>query len=224
MAVQVPFLPDEEIEAAANELLARYGREREPIIDPPIRADDRILPYLKLRLELDDLHRRLNVPKRGDGPDILGALWFPDRLVVVHQDLDPERNTQQEGRYNFTVGHEIGHWVLHRHIIEASAKQMSLLGTDPTPSFICRHSEAKRPVEWQADRYSSYLLMPKVMVLKVWKAEMGSDRAIPSTRPDQQERAAKKVAFVFKTSVHATRIRLKDLQLLPHEERQDLGL
>ena len=90
MAIQVPFLPEEEIEAAANELLARYGREKDPIEEPPIQPDDRLLPFLKLGLQFDDLHKRLKIPRSTDGADILGALWVGDRLVVIDKHLDPE--------------------------------------------------------------------------------------------------------------------------------------
>jgi Zn-dependent peptidase ImmA (M78 family) len=36
------------------------------------------------------------------------------------------------------------------------------------PKFICRSSEAKERVEWQADFYASCLLMPRKMVFAAW--------------------------------------------------------
>jgi Zn-dependent peptidase ImmA (M78 family) len=36
------------------------------------------------------------------------------------------------------------------------------------PSVVCRSSEAKLPVEWQADFYAACLLMPRKLVFAAW--------------------------------------------------------
>ena len=45
------------------------------------------------------------------------------------------------------------------------------------PSFVCRSSQAKEPIEWQADFYASCLLMPRKLVMAAW------DDAFPDRKP-----------------------------------------
>ena len=46
--------------------------------------------------------------------------------------------------------------------------QTSFPDAESEPKFICRSSEAKERVEWQADFYASCLLMPRKLVFAVW--------------------------------------------------------
>jgi hypothetical protein len=41
------------------------------------------------------------VPRSGPGldPDILGAIYFGERRIVIDESLDPEENPSKEGRY-----------------------------------------------------------------------------------------------------------------------------
>jgi Zn-dependent peptidase ImmA (M78 family) len=50
------------------------------------------------------------------------------------------------------------------------------------PSVVCRSSQAKEPVEWQADFYASCLLMPRKLVMVAWD-EMFPDRKPRVLRP-----------------------------------------
>ena len=81
-----------------------------------------------------------------------------------------------EGRYRFTLAHEGGgHWRLHRHLFAKDPAQASLFGGPAAPSVVCRSSQAKERVEWQADFYASCLLMPRKLVFAAWD-EMFPDR------------------------------------------------
>ena len=72
---------------------------------------------MKLGIEFDDTHKRFVVP-RSEGyldPDILGAIYFDERRIVIDESLDSEERPEFEGRYRFTLAHEgAGHWRLHR--------------------------------------------------------------------------------------------------------------
>ena len=79
--------------------------------------------------------------------------------IVIDESLDPEENPSKEGRYRFTLAHEGGgHWRLHRHLFANDPAQALLFGGPATPSVVCRSSQAKERVEWQADFYASCLL------------------------------------------------------------------
>jgi hypothetical protein len=91
----VSYVPDEVVEKDAQTLLAEYARARGVSIGPPIAIDDIIEKYLKISIEFDDTHQLFNVPRSGDGldPDILGAIFFDQKRIVIDESLDPDANT-----------------------------------------------------------------------------------------------------------------------------------
>ena len=93
------------------------------------------------------------------------------------------------------------------------------------PSVICRASQAKEPIEWQADYFSACLLMPRGMVVAAWQQQTGlspyvMNRGIhemvlkASDGPLTPDFAATQLARRFKVSNQAIRIRLEELNLL----------
>jgi hypothetical protein len=186
MPKKVPYLRVEQIERDAAALLAEYAQVRNVVIEPPIPIEDIVEKHLKLGIEFDDMHRLLRVPRSGLGldPDILGVIWFDDRRIVIDESLDPEENPSKEGRYRFTLAHEGGgHWRLHRHLFTKDPAQVSMFNEPAPPSVVCRSSQAKEPVEWQADFYASCLLMPRKLVMAAWD-EMFPDRKPRMLRPE----------------------------------------
>jgi hypothetical protein len=247
MPKKVPYLQEEQIERDAAALLAEYAQARSVVIAPPIPIEDIVEKHLKLGIEFDDMHRLFKHPRSGLGldPDILGAIWFDGRRIVIDESLDPEENPSKEGRYRFTLAHEGGgHWRLHRHLFAKDPKQVSLFNEPAPPSVVCRSSQAKEPVEWQADFYASCLLMPLKLVMAAWD-EMFPDRKPRVLRPDTPiahpyveiermtdefgnsigagaddivlENFARPLAEKFMVSPIAMRIRLEKLGLLRRE-------
>jgi len=178
MPKKVPYLQEEQIERDAAGLLAEYEQARGVKIERAVPIEDIVEKHLKLGIEFDDMHRLLNHPRSGLGldPDILGAIFFEERRIVIDESLDPEENPNKEGRYRFTLAHEGGgHWRLHRRLFAKDPAQVSLFNEPAPPSVVCRSSQAKEPVEWQADFYASCLLMPRKLVMAAWD-EMFPDR------------------------------------------------
>ena len=167
MPKKVPFLEEEQIERDAEALLAEYERVRGVRIDPPIPIEEIVEKHLKLRVEFDDMHQRLGVPRSAPGcePDILGAILFNESRIVIDESLDPEEYPAKEGRYRFTLAHEGGgHWRLHRNLFISDPAQVSLFDEQVQPAVVCRSSSAKERIEWQADFYAACLLMPRRLV------------------------------------------------------------
>ena len=244
MAIQVPYLPEEAIERDAEDLLAEFAQARGLTLTPPIPIDDIVEKHLELRIDFDDLHDTLKIPQLGRQPDIFGALWVDTREICIHQNLDPDAHPAQEGRYRFTLAHEGGHWRLHRSYLTTNLAQISLLDASPNPSVICRSSEAKEPVEWQADYFAACLLMPRTLVWAAWNEELGMDCPLEydlleeisiAQRPDSErlssiqealrqnpkseptglyDAVVRRFASIFKVSTQAMRIRLEKLGLL----------
>lgn len=176
MTMFVPYLSDEAIESDAALLLAEYAHARGIVIAPPIPIEDIVEKHLKLGIDFDDTHKLFGIPRDPQGDaDILGAIFFDERRIVIDESLDPEENPEKEGRYRFTLAHEGGgHWRLHRHLFAREPAQAALFDGLAAPSVICRSSEAKKPVEWQADFYASCLLMPRKLIFETWRERFGT--------------------------------------------------
>lgn len=238
----VPYLSEEQIERDAADLLAGYANARRVAIVPPIPIEDIVEKHLKLGIEFDNTHRLFGVPRTGRDPDVLGAMFFDERRIVIDESLDPEETPPKEGRFRFTLAHEGGgHWRLHRHLFTKDSAQATLFGGPAAPSVVCRSSQAKERVEWQADFHASCVLMPRKLIFAAWderfpdrkqrvlqpstpidhsfveiarfdQGVVGSDR----TATDDQvlECFAKPFAEKFFVSPIAMRIRLEKLGLL----------
>ena len=244
MPKKVPYLREEQIERDASALLSEYEQARGVRIVRAVPIEEIVEKHLKLGIEFDDMHRRLDRPRSGLGldPDILGAIFFDKRRIIIDESLDPEENPTKEGRYRFTLAHEGGgHWRLHRDLFANDQAQISFFDEPTPPSVVCRSSQAKEPVEWQADFYVSCLLMPRQLVIAAWN-EMFPDRkprviapAVPLEHPFVEVRRvecrigdfdcpetddivldgiARPLAKQFLVSPIAMRIRLEKLSLL----------
>lgn len=178
MVLRVPYIPADVIERDAETLLGEFAHAGGLELRPPIPIEDIVEKHLKLHVEFDDLHGLLGVPPRPlvFGPDIFGAVWLESGRIVIDESLDPEERPEREGRYRFTLAHEVGHWRLHRPLVHPTEGQGSFLIDPARPTVVCRASRAKERVEWQADFFASCLLMPRKMVFATW------DEAFPDRK------------------------------------------
>jgi len=233
----VPYLPEKRIEADADLLLAEYGEHFTVITAPPVPIDEIAELHLQLALEYKDMKALFPFA------DVHGAIWFERKTVGVDQSLDPKTNPSRLGRYHFTLAHEVGHWRLHREHYKKNPAERRLFddGTS-TPDVVCRSSEAKKPVEWQADKFASYLLMPRKLVYAAWSEFRGGDdgpivigelrsqfagaallrRGRLATTDEEKDQAVMEefcapLAKQFEVSAEAMRIRLEGLNLFVHE-------
>ena len=238
MTLQVPYLADEAIERDAEALLAQFAHARGMAIRAPIPIEDIIEKHLKLRVEFDDLHRLFGVPRNGFGVGkIFGAIWLETGQIYIDESLDPEEHPSIEEFYRFTLAHEGGgHWRLHRFL--ANTARGSLFTDAQQPTVVCRTSQAKERVEFQANLYASSLLMPRKLVMQAWCQRFGNDHpgvlrrqdriVVPGDTEDEilvraafdrmrAAEAARRLAAQFFVSPTAMRIRLERLGLLHRE-------
>lgn len=124
------------------------------------------------------------------------------------------------------MAHEVGHWELHRRYFLGRAEQGALFGCQAEPALVCRSSEKKKPIEWQADTFAAYLLMPKDEVFRVWQELRGSlvpysaglvliDENAPlgATHDSLLKNMHNDMAKKFGVSVQSMQIRLEHLSL-----------
>lgn len=243
---EVPFLHEKQIEAEADLLLAEYGEQREPILAPPVPLDEIVEFHLHLTLEYKDMKSLFPFA------DVHGAIWFDLQKIGIDQDLVPDANPSRLGRYHFTLAHEVGHWRLHRKHYATNPAERSLFADGSVkPSVVCRSSDWKKPVEWQADAFAARLLMPRKMVYAAWADFRGGDdrpvaladlrrlyaptlaagtvyyRGRLPTTDDEKNDAMREVfckpfADQFQVSAEAMRIRLEQLKLFVRERTATL--
>jgi hypothetical protein len=162
--MKVRFLRTEDIDSSVAELLRNFCSKRNRVLSAPVPVEDILEKHLQVKLEITDLQKMLGLA------DVLGAAWFAQGVVRID-----ERILEQEGRYCFTLSHELGHWVLHRPQVEADRVAPTLFGpASDAPAFVCRTSEKKAPAEWQADQFAARLLMPSRLVREAFVAQCGT--------------------------------------------------
>jgi hypothetical protein len=218
-ANKLRFMKEQEFDDEAVLLLAEYEAKYGQVLAPPIPVDDIVEIYLQLTLEIIDTRKLFGVD------DVHGALWVNEKRVGIDLRLDPAQNPAMRGRYHFTLAHEAGHWRLHRHLFLRRANQHALFpdGVD-RPEYICRSSDTE-PIEYQANRFASCLLMPRAMVKRAWHEWRGDMNAIylsdlreeagdGSTEDAILENAIRPFASTFQVSAGAMRIRTEGMGLL----------
>lgn len=173
--MKVPYLTHEQIEAAANKLLMAYGQQFGWSGEAPVPVEEIIECHLELDFGFE------NFAASATRVGTLGAMWVAERRIRIDESLDPTVYPAKEGRYRFTIGHEAGHWEIHRPIFLARAQQPSFFETEPEPNIICRAPAPqvkKESIEWQADTFAGYLLMPEMAVRAAWREALGSYGAV----------------------------------------------
>jgi len=165
--MEVEHLKKEQITAAAELVLTEFATDFDWERALPVPVEDILECYLDVTLEFGNLQEMLG------GIDILAASWIQEKRVVVDDSLDPAEVKHNEGRYRFTVAHEIGHWVLHTPFLqEQRLLPTSFDGTGA--SVICRSNDYREPREWQADYFASNLLLPEKLVMQEWERIFGN--------------------------------------------------
>ena len=136
--MEVKYIHESKIEAAAFKLLGEYGQKFGEVTQPPIPVEEIIDSHLKLDYGFDDLPSSLEIP------DVLGATWVQFKKIRIDQSLDPTEYPAKIGRYRFTVAHELGHWQLHKSQILENSN--SFFETQQKPAIVCRKVSAKKPL------------------------------------------------------------------------------
>lgn len=228
--VRVPYIADEQIALCASMLRAEYIHAGGPstIALCPEELVWELL-YGRDRLSLDT---EASLGKTKDGDQIAGAMSvLPDGgMIQIDQTI------VSSPLYHFTLGHEIGHWVLHRTCILEAHSQGNLF--DETPrEWVTLHRNVQAsgraplpPEEWQANRFATHLLMPADLVIQQYVVRFGNlpinvreEVRFPTLRDCALAIATRpfpglsSLATEFEVSKLAMAIRLEELRLVRDE-------
>ena len=132
----------DEIEKLADEFnLTYFSANNENSITLPVPVEDIAEHYLGYQIDF------VNEGLFSD-PEILGGIDFDENKIYVNAAVE-----DHDGRYAFTIAHEIGHHVLHR---DAYLKE----NLEGEKEILCRDARNKPRIELEADRFAAALLMP----------------------------------------------------------------
>ncbi|MGI5823791.1 MAG: ImmA/IrrE family metallo-endopeptidase [Dethiobacteria bacterium] len=237
----IPILSKKEIDNMAAMLLMDYDPE---LLEQPTSLDIELFAenYIGLEMDYKDL-----TPNRS----ILGAMVFgagytevydikkgkmkpipvaEGTVIIDNSLLSPD----QLRRGRFTLGHEIGHWLLHRHLYSVNKKQLTLLD-DPLNSHSiikCRHTDIENPgrgletdddwLERHADYMSAALLMPKKTFRNaanrmLRQVGLRNNYYLLGTDHDLDlwaEQLPRDFADIFEVSIASAKIRLQELGII----------
>jgi len=130
-----------DIEARSQACLRRctekLGLKELPI---PVPVEHWIEGPLGIRFGVSDLSHL--------GKDVLGASFISEGEILVSETL-----LKNEGRYRFTCGHELGHFILHGYLHRA------FRDTDIEPG-------TRGDFEYEADRFAAAFLMPATLLMR----------------------------------------------------------
>jgi Zn-dependent peptidase ImmA (M78 family) len=151
-----PELLDEEIEKKAQELIESYQND----------SDYDLVQNMPIPVEsIAEQHLGYDIEITTDGlfedPDYLGGIHFKDKLIQINGSIE-----NHDGRYSFTVAHELGHHCLHKD---------ALLEMNTDDENMCREATTKPIAEAQADKFAAYLLMPSGLVLDAFHRSFGNN-------------------------------------------------
>jgi len=217
--MKVPWISKVDVAQKASDVIENFQALANYEVQPPIPVEDIIERYLGLRLLYDDLYRVF-------GRDVLGAVYVESRAICINERLFENAS---EGRLVFTIAHEVGHWVLHRQHIEAQEKDGS------RQIIVSKKGNSKDTIEWQADYFSSCLLMPEKEIREAFQEVCDSKpiivkNSINETDGGPGEPFVEQWPFIAaamceaggfsNVSKHAMIIRLQDLGLLVNKTKK----
>lgn len=161
--MKAPFIHKRDIEREAAHLISSYeGKYGVNSVATPV--DSIAEHYLGLTVDVLEMEG-----------DILGCIDIHNKAISINQSLDPFNNENMVGRYNFTLAHEVGHFLLHKELVRPVMPNLFGEGIIEQPkNILCRTSEYKEDIEWQADYFAAALLMPINRIKEQWALFMGN--------------------------------------------------
>ncbi|WP_339196253.1 ImmA/IrrE family metallo-endopeptidase [Paenibacillus sp. FSL P4-0176] len=195
---RVPYISAEEMEDIALNILTDYGFDFENMVLPMATPIEEIIEF---HFELDFAWEPID---HFDLSGIVMAAILPGQKRIIMNESRKELFEEKIGTMNFTMAHELGHWVLH--VNDKDNLQTSLNLNKSKEVFYCRSHSTRPPVEQQADMFAGAILMPKPALEKFvgkLKATRNIDMGSLYT-----------LAGFFKVSISALCVRLNRLELL----------
>lgn len=148
-----------------------------------------------------------NIDHLANNGIVLAAI-NPKRKIIYMNSTQEGLFKEKMGTRNFSLAHELGHWILHV-TKQRDYEQLNFLDSD---IFFCRAGNKKPPIEIQADMFAASLLMPKIIITEAIKdLKKNKEICFPDLYRLKNE---------FEVSISALVNRLESLGLLYIKEKR----
>ncbi|MBA2522568.1 MAG: ImmA/IrrE family metallo-endopeptidase [Solirubrobacterales bacterium] len=162
----------EAIEERAGELLARvpdwiWDGESLPV---PVEDIADSCCGLLVR-DVEEMSAAPGCPPLGDGQSLSGLLLPSVGEIWVNAD----EARQWPRRRRFTIGHELGHWILHQREQTALFCRHGQVEADPAAEAApAAERPALDPIEEEANHFAAALLMPAALIRREYERTGGA--------------------------------------------------
>lgn len=224
--LEIPFLSNDEIEKIADDLTEKDVVERirmfkclskwdiDPSIDTLDYTDLSIDPFIYA-----ESHGLSHTTEVIEAQSQLALLEVGKKHVILNSG-----GLDNYNRFRFSMAHEFGHYILHSHLF----KEQGVVSVGESDETLSISSNDSRRIEYQANLFASYLLMPKALVATIYEhlfetqihQVYGDSLRALYYNPDQREtwvpynNVVGKMAKLLGVSLQAMNIRLQSLGLL----------
>ena len=152
---------------------------------------------------------------------------FPKGTICI--DLEA---CESETRTNFTIIHEAGHSQFDMNVNPAVLENKAVIQDTylmiRDSVYIVKGKSEKDWLEHHANKYATYVLMPKQFVRKLYKQKhkefFGSERRVTKAHPGRTWLMIASIAEILKVSQKAMAYRIKNLGLISEDVFQSLDL
>ena len=164
-----------------------------------------------------------------EGYKYRGRFHIPSTTIYIDKSLG-----DGGPRFNFTLAHELGHFVFHRKINIAAISNEKEEISDTSRELVLdqiQGGNSRAWLEWQANKFASSLLMPRSTVQTAViskQKEMGINRNLGKIFLDRghgsytdYKEQMDHLAFIYQSSKASLRIRLRELGILFEPDNQN---
>lgn len=157
-----------------------------------------------------------------DNTNLLGLCNIKENTIEVNKSLQGTR------RELFVIGHEFGHYILHSKLTIGNT--LYDLFEDSQYNFRTGKHDLVNPkhwIEWQANYFSSSLVLPNAQFLvRVWKCQDSLNRSRGEIYLDDQydnikdfNKLVSRLSYLFNVSKTTIIYRLKEMELINNQSR-----
>tara|TARA_R110001592_G_C13170896_1_gene749825 strand:+ start:1783 stop:2544 length:762 start_codon:yes stop_codon:yes gene_type:complete len=213
----VPILSHEGIELRTEKLLE--------VLAPTCLSEIVGTPIAAIAEKLSRERGLIIVPQASlgsiGGRKIRGCCDINSGTVYVDDCLEPG-----SAKFNFTLAHEIGHFLMHRNVLPSALNAESdPLIKDIDRDLVFNQLESDNPrslIEWQANKFASSILLPRKIFPKAVifvQKELGVSRNIGKVYlnarndPDYKN-LVDALSLIYRVSSSVLRIRMQELNIL----------
>ena len=192
------FITSDEMETITEAILSEYGYSL------AFSGNPEAIPIN----ELIEFHYNLDIAwehiDRFSEDGLVMAAIIPSKRKVVMNESCKGLFEEKIGTMNFTMAHELGHWVLH---VDDKFNQQIPFAFNKEDTYYCRNFSKKPPEEFQADMFAGCLLIPKPILVPLVNS-------LKNTYKEIRFPQLYRICEIFEVSISALKVRLHSLKLL----------